>query len=150
MRGGGKITMSWQHCWQCTLSRAGTAACGHFRDALLQGWLAGSSEMGQLHDCLHVLSSSSALPYHLLYNVSFLCVCSLHYCVLQPKEIGLPFTAYTAIDEVREVRQRSWLECHCMADGTGHIREEALPPELSYLIQLSSQPFGAGAPQCGC
>jgi hypothetical protein len=25
---------------------------------------------------------------------------------MQPKEVGLPFTAYTAIDEVREVRGR--------------------------------------------
>lgn len=29
--------------------------------------------------------------------------CALVPVVLQPKEIGLPFTAYTAIDEVREV-----------------------------------------------
>jgi hypothetical protein len=28
---------------------------------------------------------------------------------LQPKEVGLPFTAYTAIDEVREVGKRSLL-----------------------------------------
>jgi hypothetical protein len=25
-------------------------------------------------------------------------------CATQPKEIGLPFTAYTSVDEVREVR----------------------------------------------
>jgi hypothetical protein len=29
----------------------------------------------------------------------------LHAVALQPKEIGLPFTAYYAIDEIREVRQ---------------------------------------------
>jgi hypothetical protein len=35
------------------------------------------------------------------------CICCLLLLLLacvQPKEVGLPFTAYTAIDEVREVR----------------------------------------------
>jgi hypothetical protein len=42
--------------------------------------------------------------------------CCDHRIVLQPKEIGLPFTAYTAIDEVREVSSRGWCKrlqrCH--------------------------------------
>jgi hypothetical protein len=39
----------------------------------------------------------------LLAVVAACCCCCLR---LQPKEVGLPFTAYTAIDEVREVRER--------------------------------------------
>lgn len=34
-------------------------------------------------------------------------------CLLQPKEIGLPFTAYTAIDEVREVSYSTFELCGC-------------------------------------
>jgi hypothetical protein len=30
---------------------------------------------------------------------------------MQPKEIGLPFTAYTAIDEVREVSRQQAKQC---------------------------------------
>jgi hypothetical protein len=36
--------------------------------------------------------------------------------VLQPKEIGLPFTAYTAIDEVREVSSRGVSATACSSD----------------------------------
>jgi hypothetical protein len=36
----------------------------------------------------------------MLQMLTYFTICTL----LQPKEIGLPFTAYTAIDEVREVR----------------------------------------------